>query len=623
MENRELFAAADRESNGRRPSDSVRPVPAETMRVIEDEIEQLGEFKVPPEYEGSIGRTMFDTVTSKDGSVAVLMPAENLENVPHQSLVRIKSVKDGRTYLGAVVEGPFAEPDGMRADSPVIVSVNVKGQGTLMPKYHGRVHVQIMSEELPDGTRVPPRRRPLPNSAVFVLETDEAAKVLQLQGDIRIGVAFDQEGIEVRVPSSKKSVLPRHLGILGTTGGGKSTTVSGLISQLQTSGTATVLFDTEGEYLAINEPTDDDRMKKALERRGLAPQGIDNTYVYYLVGRECGTDAHPSVTPFRLDFSEMSPYAFNEVLEFTAAQETRYFQAFQVCKYLLRILKVFPRPNTPADEERALTLDELETGYPAMTLSHMIDVASAMLWKVSGGEGDLQPFNTIFKNNLQKLKDAVNRAQTDSDTSWRALLAKLWRLHRLKIFDNNQAKPLDVSLMLQPGRVNIIDLSDMESPQVRNIVIAQILRGIQRQQDENYQAALSKNMSPTTTMVFVEEAHEFLSAERIKQMGTLFQQVARIARRGRKRWLGMVFISQLPQHLPDEVLGLINNWIFHKISDSNVITRLKRSVGGIDDSLWQRLPSLAQGQAITSFTSFARPIQTNIDPTPCRLLMVE
>ncbi len=103
----------------------------------------------------------------------------------------------------------------------------------------------------------------------------------------------------------------------------------------------------------------------------------------------------------------------------------------------------------------------------------------------------------------------------------------------------------------------------------------------------------------------------------------LFQQVARIARRGRKRWLGMVFITQFPQHLPDEVLGLINNWVLHKISDSNVVNRLRRSIGGIDDGLWSRLPALAPGQAVVSFTSLARPLLVAIDPTPSKLLMVD
>lgn len=124
-------------------------------------------------------------------------------------------------------------------------------------------------------------------------------------------------------------------------------------------------------------------------------------------------------------------------------------------------------------------------------------------------------------------------------------------------------------------------------------------------------------------MVFIEEAHEFLSAQRIKKMETLFQQVARIARRGRKRWLGLGFITQLPQHLPDEVLGLVNNWVFHKIADEGVINRLRKSVGGIDNSLWRTLPALAPGQAVVSFTSMHRPLQIAVDPTPCKLLMVD
>jgi DNA helicase HerA-like ATPase len=124
-------------------------------------------------------------------------------------------------------------------------------------------------------------------------------------------------------------------------------------------------------------------------------------------------------------------------------------------------------------------------------------------------------------------------------------------------------------------------------------------------------------------MIIIEEAHEFLSSERIKQMPILYQQVARIARRGRKRWMGLTFVTQLPQHLPDEVLGLVNNYILHKIGDANVISRLKRSLGVVDDSLWQRLPNLAPGQALVAMSSFARPLLINIDPAPCKLRMVE
>lgn len=121
----------------------------------------------------------------------------------------------------------------------------------------------------------------------------------------------------------------------------------------------------------------------------------------------------------------------------------------------------------------------------------------------------------------------------------------------------------------------------------------------------------------------IEEAHEFLSEQRIRQMEVLFQHVAKIAKRGRKRWLGLVFVTQFPQHLPNEVLGLINNHIVHQIKDSGVIDRLKKSISGIDKAQWNMVSGLAPGQALVSLTSMTRPLLVSIDPTPCRLQLVE
>ena len=43
------------------------------------------------------------------------------------------------------------------------------------------------------------------------------------------------------------------------------------------------------------------------------------------------------------------------------------------------------------------------------------------------------------------------------------------------------------------------------------------------------------------------------AANLVKQMPTLFAQIQRLARRGRKRWLGLAFVTQLPGHLPRQV----------------------------------------------------------------------
>lgn len=84
-----------------------------------------------------------------------------------------------------------------------------------------------------------------------------------------------------------------------------------------------------------------------------------------------------------------------------------------------------------------------------------------------------------------------------------------------------------------------------------------------------------------------------------------------------------MFVTQAPEHLPNELLGLINNFILHKIKGERVISSLSRSIGGVDEGLWKRLPNLAPGQAVVSFGHLARPLLVAVDPAPAKLRMVE
>jgi DNA helicase HerA-like ATPase len=613
-----------------------QPMPAGFLDRLEEEIDLAGgEWQEDEEFIGAIGRTMYDAPTSKDNTVTVLLPADDISKVPSQSLVRIKSRRvtkggDGRQYIAAVVAGPFAEPDGLRADAPIVVTTTVRG-AAFMPRYHRRIQIEILGEEI-GGTVIPPRFRPLPNSPVFVLNQAETASQLKLKGDVPLGMAVGYEDMVVALPTTRKDVFPRHTGILGTTGGGKSTTVSGLIGKLRDSGVAVVVFDTEGEYTQIAEPTEDPRMIAALERRGLQPAGISNVGLYHLIGRETTNEDYGDRKTFCLKYENLSPYAVMEILSFNDAQQERFLKAYDIARRVLTRLEIYPA--TPEEKAELLELDEMERGYPRLTLQQMYDIVRLCADTVAGEATEDTPlrspeFRLGRSKILQVLKEA-NLKENKSPanvSSWHKVQGSLSRLLRLGVFDTGQ--PPDYKMMTQPGRVTIVDLSDTDSAKVNNLVISEILRGLHLRQDENYreyekQVKQGKtNATMKKVEVVIEEAHEFLSAERIRQMPVLFQQVARIARRGRKRWLGLMFVTQLPQHLPDEVLGLINNYILHKIADANVISRLKRSVGGVEDGLWTRLPNLAPGQAIVSAASLARPLLVAIDPTSCKLRMID
>ncbi|MGL4650493.1 MAG: ATP-binding protein, partial [Caldilineaceae bacterium] len=388
-------------------------------------------------------------------------------------------------------------------------------------------------------------------------------------------------------------------------------------------GIATILIDTEGEYTTIGKPTDDPTMLRLLERMGRKAAGVPNVHVRHLVGRSSTAPDDARRTAFRLDFSSLSPYAAAEILELTDAQEERFFKAYDIARQALADAAIFPDPNSDDDRKRAVTFDATIEGYPYLTIGILIDIVDGFLATLN--KQSWQPFTPAFKDAKVRtmIEGRIARIDTNYPVSWVKLRSRLHGLSRLRVFDNAKAAPLPFGEMLQPGATTIIDLSDSDSSIINNLVIANLLYGVQEAQEIAYSEAERRGEAPTPVMIVIEEAHEFLSSERIAQMETLFGQVSRLARRGRKRWLGLVFVTQLPHHLPDEVLGLVNNFVLHKISDGNVISRLKRSVGGVDEALWRRLPNLSPGQAIVTFTSMTRPLLATMHPTPCKLRMVE
>jgi uncharacterized protein len=604
-----------------------------------------------PELDKAVGFTHFDNASSEDNLITVLMTREDLHKLPSQTLVRVKSLEDKRSYLGVVVRGPFSEPDAVAANSNIAVGVVVQGKKLSYTfDYHGRAELEILGEES-DNKLIPPGHRPRPKSPVFLLDDEESEHVLGMQGELCFGMVVGYEHMEARIDALDKSVLPRHTGIIGTTGAGKSTTVATLIHRTQASGVATIVFDVEGEYTHVDQATDDPTMLAALARRKQRPEGVKDLHIHHLTGRDTRNPRHKHRHPFALNFSNLSPHAIAEILEMTDAQQERFHKAYEVTKLLLEDFRIFPR--TPEEQQQLLELDELSTGYPRMTLQHLLDVVSTYIYVLSSEgkaesktrtkassrqaqlpvDGIEEPVPEVasshgpqlyseFKEHAYRVLARVYEQSSRNEVSWKALFGRLQRLRRLKIFDVGNMS-VDYDSMLKPGRVSVIDLSDTDSPQINNLVIAEILRGLQERQEERYHRAQELNRPVDPALIIIEEAHEFLSASRIAQMPVLFEQVARIAKRGRKRWLGLVFVTQLPQHLPNEVLGLLNNFIIHKMSDSTVISRMAKSVGGIDESLWNRVPRLAPGQAIASFSSFKRPLMINVDPAPVKRLLVD
>lgn len=617
----------------------------ENVTKIEEAAERLrqtadtngGPYEEPGAYRGSCARTMFDKPGSRDGTITALVPEHHIHALAREHYVRIDSVhpRTGEIegdYVGVVSSGPFAEPDALGATAPTLVVAAAHG-AVLTPRYHGIAEIELLGERSA-GVLIPAMRRPCPNSPVFRLDDEAVASVLGLniadtELPCRLGLLEGASSLAVALPAATKSVLFKHLAILGTTGGGKSTTVSGTVMKLAEEGNAVVLLDVEGEYASMHAPADNPRMLAALAKRGLEAKGASDTQLFHLSGHKPADPAHPHKKAFKIGFDQLSPHVLTEVMGLSEPQSRRLFDAYDICRKVMERLKIFPRNDQ--EQQDALEIDELSSGWPRMTIEMLIDVINAgIAFATKELEAYQARYAPEFVEASSQIRALVAQQHLEADKkSWLGLAKRLWRMRKAGIFSQRPSEQLDPAALVKAGTISIIDLSDMDAPYLRNLVIAQVLRAVQDHQDKSYEAVESarnagrSDRDLTRVNIFIEEAHEFLSRERIKQMPNLFAEVARIARRGRKRYLGLAFVTQLPSHLPDEVFGLVNNWILHKLTDENVIARLRKVVTGINPASWGAMPNLAPGQALCSFTHLSRPVMVSIDPSPCRLRMVD
>jgi len=83
----------------------------------------------------------------------------------------------------------------------------------------------------------------------------------------------------------------------------------------------------------------------------------------------------------------------------------------------------------------------------------------------------------------QQVQQRTAQIKTSYELSWLALLGRLGRINWLRIFDNPKGPAIKYSDLTKACQISIIDLSDTDSPQVRNLVIADILRRVQDQQE--------------------------------------------------------------------------------------------------------------------------------------------
>jgi DNA helicase HerA-like ATPase len=465
-------------------------------------------------------------------------------------MASVKDIKLERGTYVKITAGGNQFYVGQIIDGPYFID---SGRGQFETVYKVELNASIQ-----DGLQTVVLDRPPPKTQAYFLDEKTLHEFLGMTGNLTIGRLATHEMMKVKMNSS---VLTRHMGIFGTTGSGKSNTIQAMMEEAHKDGFAVLAFDIEGEYVMMDEPTES--LTDLLSKFGYKPEGVKNFEVYVPYP---STSGRSNPTKFAISFKDVDRNVFSEVAGLNRMEQ-------------LYFLDLIDKVESVAPKFRKIELEAV----------------------------------------IDRLRGRL-RAQADNPTmpgyiaeAHTSLYSKLMIISGLGIVDTN-AKSIDASNILLPGKVSIVDISDASNA-VRNIVIANLLDSVFKH----------KMMHPDTPrlLIILEEAHAFISKQRREEMMATLSFLLEIARRGRKRGICLGIVTQQPGHLPSELLELCNLRVMHRMSSLANIQALEESTGGVPESLWKILPSLGQGESIIASPEYTRGIIAQIRPVAAKRLEYE
>ena len=174
------------------------------------------------------------------------------------------------------------------------------------------------------------------------------------------------------------------------------------------------------------------------------------------------------------------------------------------------------------------------------------------------------------------------------------------------VIDENA--PTSLTSIIEPGKLNIFDLSDVDENGA-DAVVSHYLRRILF---ERKRAKLSGGQEgyPVPVLVVIEEAHVLIP----RDASTLTKTWAsRVAREGRKFGVGLVLVSQRPKGLDPDVLSQTNNKIILRIVEPTDQRYVQQASEQLSEDLLELLPDLNPGEAVVLGSMVKIPALVKID----------
>ncbi len=396
---------------------------------------------------------------------------------------------------------------------------------------------------------------------------------------VSLDLARLSDGHNTPILITPEMLFGRHMAILGTTGGGKSYTLTRLVEEVAKHRSKTILFDPSGEFGSIES----NAFHVYLGQHPNPPKNHNAVSVPYYqltendlfaIFRPTGEAQAPKLRQAikSLKLARIAPEIALDGYIIKANRSKQYYDK----AYLEHV-------NAVEGQEANFDIDKLVRQISNECVLANRSATETQSW------GDINHIELSYcvtlSNRVQDIITCGNLAPIFQPEDTPSLFKVI------KEFLNSAAH-----------RVLVISMQYLSFEHGAREIIAnaagRYLMSLAR----------SERFREMPVLVAVDEAHQFLKEKMELNSEYSMDSFALIAKEGRKYGLHICIATQRPRDLPESVLSQVGSLVVHRLINDKDRSIIERSSGEANASALNSLPILTQGQAVLLGAEFPVPL---------------
>ncbi|PZR08786.1 MAG: hypothetical protein DI539_22485 [Flavobacterium psychrophilum] len=490
-------------------------------------------------------------------------------------------------FLGRITELLLPESERL--------SLNEKAFQTSDFHPTGKIEI-LLSFDLYDPLTVKKGLNAYPNiGAKVYVSSGELVQSYMSRFGVKEGDAFKSTSLGNLVSNSTtdvkvnlQSLFARHCAVVGTTGGGKSYTVSHLIEALIETGNKAILIDATGEYDGQYDKVQSIEIGDGTHVFHYSQLTTDD--LFYLFRPSSKTQVPKLMEAIR----SLKIVALNGGQNIIHKQNIDGVESILTTKVENSLLIKAFSDKKPYEVFYYKNIDKIESGYANFDIEKLAyQITQECVFddqKKWGKKNDadvsycislISRINNIVNGMLYQNIFGFKKNQDDNDI--------------VKVIDDF-IKSDNLLLRLNFGNIPF-------DYQVREILANAIGNNLLKR-------ARNKGFKNNPIVVFIDEAHQFLNKTVKDEYFDVkpLDAYDSIAKECRKHGLFLCIATQMPRDIPNGTLSQMGTFIVHRLINHNDKEAISNACSSANKNTLEFLPILGEGEAVLTGVDFPMPI---------------